>query len=132
MERRAPKFSFKKRREPEKFSVALKTFVNTVEWKWAKTYADTWPHWYIKVEDVSNSLFVKLLHHIRDNGAVGNFYNSRNIYYEEDGWVYWTLYSPFKKYDYPYEEEPIINRCPKEDTYEARLLSGRLPKPKLA
>jgi hypothetical protein len=41
----------------------------------------------------------------------------------EDGLVYWTMGAPI-------EETTIINRCPKEGTYEYRLKMGTLPENK--
>ena len=32
------------------FSKELQLFIENVEWIWAKTYADTWPHYYIVKE----------------------------------------------------------------------------------
>jgi len=42
------------------------------------------------------------------------------FYFDEDGLVYWTMGAPI-------EETIIINRCPKESTYEYRLKQGTLP-----
>jgi len=40
--------------------------------------------------------------------------------FDEDGLVYWTMGDPIEK-------TIIINRCPKESTYEYRLKNGTLP-----
>jgi len=42
------------------------------------------------------------------------------FYFDESGLVYWTMGAPI-------EETIIINRCPKESTYEYRLKQGTLP-----
>jgi hypothetical protein len=99
----------------------LKIFVDSMEWTWAKTYADTWPHYYIVRDRVDEGLFLDLVRHIRRFGKEGPFYSQTYIYYEEDGWVYWTMGSPIEK-------TTIINRCEKENTYEYRLKAGMLPK----
>ena len=106
----------------------LKLFVNEVEWTWAKTYAETWPHHYIVKDKVNNNLFLKFVSHIRDFGEWELFYNMPLKYFEEDGMVYWTMVP--KDNDpkwYPPETEDIINKCPVESTYKIRLLEGTLP-----
>jgi len=101
---------------PEDF----KRFIDGVAWIFAKTYASTWPHHYIVRKNVDEKLFVKLVKHIREYGYEGRFYRIKITYFEEDGLVYWTMGAPI-------EETIIINRCPKESTYEYRLKQGTLP-----
>lgn len=110
------------------FPKEIKDFINNVEWVFAKTYAKTWPHEYIVKEKVDETLFVQMVKHIRENGYEGKFYKTKIIYFEENGLVYWTMVPPLghPKW-YPIEEETIINRCPKENTYENRLKNGTLP-----
>jgi len=103
------------------FSPQLKVFINKSKWTFAKTYAATWPHEYIVKDRVDENLFVKMVEHIRRFGREGPFYKQKYIYFEEDGWVYWTMGAPI-------EETTIINRCTKENTYEYRLKMGTLPK----
>jgi hypothetical protein len=97
----------------------LKEFVVTSKWTFAKTMPE-WPHEYIVRSNVDENLFVLLVRHIRVNGYEGKFYKTAITYFEEDGLVYWTMGSPI-------EETTIINRCKNEDTYENRLISGKLP-----
>ena len=104
----------------KKFSGELKGFINNSKWVFAKTYAATWPHHYIVRERVDENLFLKMVKHIRCFGYEGPFYEQKYIYFDEDGLVYWTMGAPV-------EETTIINRCPKEDTYEYRLKKGTLP-----
>jgi len=104
----------------KKYPEELKRFIERVEWIFAKTYASTWPHHYIVREKVDEKLFVKLVKHIREYGYEGRFYRMKITYFEEDGLVYWTMGAPI-------EETIIINRCPKESTYEYRLKQGTLP-----
>ncbi|MBX3722416.1 MAG: hypothetical protein KF713_11310 [Turneriella sp.] len=111
-----------------KFSSEIKQFINDVDWIWAKTYALTWPHHYIVRKYVDGKLFNAMVTHIRNHGTEGRFYRKRIIYFEEEGLVYWTMVPPMGNPDwYPVDEEIIINRCPKEHTYESRLMAGTLP-----
>ena len=103
------------------FSKELKDFIKSSNWTFAKTYAATWPHHYIVRERVDENLFIKMVEHIRRFGYEGRFYKMKLIYFEEDGYVYWTMSAPI-------EETTIINRCTKENTYEYRLKMGTLPK----
>ena len=112
----------------KQFSAEIKHFIEDVEWIWAKTYADTWPHHYIVKEKVDESLFLKMVMHIREHGEWEYFYSAQLKYFEQDGMVYWTMvprnndpkwYSP--------EDEDIINKCPSESTYKSRLKNGTLP-----
>ncbi len=105
----------------KKFSNELKGFINNTQWTFAKTYAETWPHHYIVKERVDENLFLKMVKHIRCFGYEGRFYKKKITYFEEDGYVFWTMGEPI-------EETTIINRCIKESTYEYRLKTGTLPK----
>jgi hypothetical protein len=98
----------------------LRHFVDSCRWRFAETYADTWPHEYIVRKNVDEDLFVRLVGHIRGHGYEGRFYRMRITYFEEGGLVYWTMGSPI-------EETTIVNRCKKEGTYEERLRNGTLP-----
>jgi 5-methylcytosine-specific restriction enzyme subunit McrC len=103
-------------------------FVNTVDWVFATTYAETWPHHYIVKERVDNVRFLELVRHIRRHGYKGRFYNTPITYFDHDGNVYWTMVPPEGQPGwYPPEEETIINRCPADATYEAHLRAGTLP-----
>jgi len=105
----------------KEFSEELKDFIKDSKWTFAKTYAATWPHHYIVRDRVDKDLFVQMVEHIRSFGYEGQFYKMKLIYFEEDGYVYWTMGAPI-------EETTIINRCTKENTYEYRLKMGTLPK----
>jgi len=113
----------------KKFSPEIKNFINKVHWIFAKTYASTWPHYYIVRDQVDEKLFLKMVTHIRQYGYEGKFYKNKIIYFEDDGIVYWTMVPPLGHPNwYPVEEENIINRCQKKDSYENRLKNGTLPK----
>lgn len=102
------------------FPPDLRDFVSREKWTFAKTYAKTWPHEYIVRDRVDETLFVRLVEHIRQHGYEGRFYRMKLTYYDEDGLTYWTMGAPV-------DEETVINRCPKERTHEERLKKGTLP-----
>ena len=105
-----------------RFPADIKEFIDSAKWTFAKTYAHTWPHHYIVKDRVDNQeLFLQTVKHIRCYGHEGPFYNKEYIYFEEDGLVYWTMGAPI-------DETTVINRCPKENTYEYRLKTKTLPK----
>jgi hypothetical protein len=105
----------------ERFPNEIKEFIKTTNWIFAKTYADTWPHHYIVRERVDEELFLRIVQHIRCFGYEGRFYRMKITYFEEDGLVYWTMGDLIEK-------TTIINRCPKESTYEYRLKERTLPR----
>jgi hypothetical protein len=96
-----------------------RAFVDRERWTFAKTMPE-WPHEYIVRDRVDEQLFVDLVHHIRAYGYEGRFYRRPITYFEEGDWVYWTMGAPIA-------ETTIINRCRREDTYEARRKAGTLP-----
>ncbi|MBN1812564.1 MAG: hypothetical protein JXA14_12065 [Anaerolineae bacterium] len=100
----------------------LREFVDSTSWTFAKTMPE-WPHEYIVRQRVDETLFLQLVRHIRARGYEGKFYQRSITYYDDRGMVYWTMGSPI-------DETTIVNRCRKEDSYEYRLLKGRLPEPK--
>lgn len=97
----------------------LQRFVASVAWTYAKTMPN-WPYEYIVRHRVDEDLFVELVEHIRVHGYEGRFYRRKLTYFEHDGMVYWTMGAPV-------QETTIVNRCRREDTYEARLRDGTLP-----
>jgi hypothetical protein len=101
------------------FPAELLAFASEQAWTFAKTMPE-WPHEYIVRDRVDETLFVRLVEHIRACGYEGRFYQRAITYYEEADLVYWTMGAPLP-------ETTIINRCRKEDTYEERLKRGKLP-----
>ena len=101
------------------FPEELRNFICREKWTYAKTMPK-WPHEYIVREQVDEDLFIQLVEHIRANGYQGNFYKKKIIYYDEEGFAYWTMGAPI-------DETVIINRCTKENSYEYRLAKGCLP-----
>jgi len=104
-----------------KFTDEIVNFIETEKWIFAKTYADTWPHEYIVRERVDEHLFLKMVEHIRQFGYEGKFYSKTMVYFDHNGFIYWTMGAPI-------EETIIINRTQKENSYEERLKNGTLPK----
>lgn len=98
----------------------LQEFVTKEKWTFAKTYAPRWPHEYIVRDRVDEGLFVRLVEHIRANGYRGKFYRMDITYFDQDGLTYWTMGEAIEK-------TTVVNRCPKEETYEERLKAGTLP-----
>jgi len=104
----------------ERFPRELKLFIDTTVWTFAKTMPD-WPHHYIVRSKVEESLFIKLVEHIRRFGYQGWFYKKQLTYFDEDGYMYWTMGNPI-------DVTTIVNRAKKEDSYECRLKNATLPK----
>jgi hypothetical protein len=103
------------------FPDAVRRFVDATRWRFAKTYADTWPHEYV-VQDAENaSMILALARHIFEHGTEGRFYSQIRKYLHEDGKVYWSM-------DPTPEATTLINRCDEAQTYEARVAAGTLPK----
>ncbi len=92
----------------------LMNFIENSAWTFAKTYAKTWPHEYIVQEKTDNALFLELADHIDKLGYEDFFYETKQIYFEHNGYTYWHM-------------ENIINRCPNKDTYQQRKKDNRLP-----
>ena len=88
-----------------------------LSWTLAKTYANTWPHWYIVQEEVDNNLFIELADYIDDNGYKDSFYSTKMVFFDYGDYTYWHM-------------ENIVNRCLFEDTYSRRVRDGRLPSTK--
>jgi hypothetical protein len=101
------------------FSSELKSFIDKVEWTYAKTMPK-WRHHYIVRSKVDETLFVGLVEHIRRFGYKGWFYDKQLTYFDEEGFMYWTMGEPIDK-------TTIVNRARKEDSYENRLKNGTLP-----
>ena len=113
----------------KKFSDEIKDFIRNTPWTFAKTYAETWPHEYLCVHYLKDTeSFFTIVKHLRTYSTEGRFYKRSVWYFEEDGYTYWTMARKVNDdWDYPIEEEEIINRCRNEQTYESRLKNGTLP-----
>ena len=104
-----------------RFTKQLREFVDKEAWIFAKTYAKTWPHEYLVKDRVDQKMFVELVKHIREQGYLGSFYKKDITYFDEEGMVYWTMGGV------PIAEEDIINRCPKQNSYEYKRDHDQLP-----
>ena len=103
----------------ERFPVHVRAFIDRERWTFAKIKPE-WPHEYLVRSRVDETLFVATVVHIRTYGYEGHFYLRPITYFDEGDSVYWTMGAPIA-------ETTIINRCRKEDTYEARKKAGTLP-----
>ena len=102
------------------FSDSIRSFVESTPWRFAKTYATTWPHDYVVRTPENASMILALAQHIFDHGQDGRFYSQVRKYHHEEGKVYWSM-------DETPETTTLINRCNEDQTYEARLANGTLP-----
>ena len=96
------------------FPEQVRDFVDTTPWRFAKTYATTWPHEYVVRTRENAELILALARHIFEHGVDGRFYSQVRKYHHEGGKVYWSMA------DAP-EGATLINRCDEGQTYEARL-----------
>ena len=103
----------------ERFPEHVRAFIDRERWTFAKTMPE-WPHEYLVRNRVDETLFVATVVHIRTYGYEGAFYLRPITYFDEGDGVYWTMGAPIA-------ETTIINRCRKQDTYEARKKAGTLP-----
>jgi hypothetical protein len=55
----------------KRFPDEIKEFINNTQWTFAKTYADTWPHYYFVRDRVDEKLFVRTFRHIHSYGYEG-------------------------------------------------------------
>jgi hypothetical protein len=105
----------------EPFADDVRRFVEATPWRFASTYAATWPHEYVVRNAVNAPMILALARHIFEHGLDGRFYSQVRKYHHEGGKVYWSMA------DIP-EGAGLINRCEQTQTYEARLSAGTLPK----
>ena len=99
----------------------VRRFVESTAWRFAKTYADTWPHEYVVQTPENAAMVLALARHIFEHGVDGRFYSQVRKYHHEGGKVYWSM-------DDTPEETELINRCEEAQTWEARVAAGTLPK----
>lgn len=83
---------------------AIQKFISANNWVFAKTMPKH-PHFYIVKQKCSDKeFFYNFAGHIRKYGYKSNFFRVPRIYYELDGWKYWTQGAPL-------EDTIIINRA---------------------
>ena len=106
---------------PVSFPDEVRRFVESTPWRFAKTYAATWPHEYVVRTPENAAMILALARHIFAHGTDGRFYAQVRKYHHESGKVYWTM-------DSTPEGTQLVNRCDEAQTWEARLAAGTLPK----
>lgn len=93
----------------------VRRFVESTPWRFAKTYAATWPHEYVVRTPENAPMLLALARHIFEHGVDGRFYSQVRKYHHEGGKVYWSM-------DSSPETTNLVNRCDEDQTYEARLV----------
>jgi hypothetical protein len=96
------------------FDPDIRSFVESTPWRFAKTYAATWPHEYVARTAENAPMVLALARHIFEHGVDGRFYSQVRKYHHEGGKVYWSMASTA-------EDATLVNRCDEDQTYEARL-----------
>ena len=72
-------------------------FINNCEWKEAKSYSETYPHFYTTRTLINNNkLFESFLKYARDNSIIKKFYSKQYLYLELNGFEYWEMGRPIK------------------------------------
>ena len=106
-----------------------------LEWIWAKTYAESAPHWYVvhgRTEGLTMEDFLRAGEVIRTFGEPGKFYRSTNLYLmtEDRSRKFWAMWG-----DRPRPEDAdLINMAttdrvygPQDDVNLERVEALRLP-----
>jgi hypothetical protein len=91
----------------------------TLRWTWAKTYADTAPHWYVvlgRTPGLDRDDFVRAGRVVRAFGEPGKFWHTTNLYlYTADRRLrFWLMWSRPPREDY---DSNLINLATTERTY---------------
>ena len=105
---------------PTPFPDAIRRFVESTAWTFAKSYAATWPHEYVVRTSDNAPMILSLARHIFEHGTDERFYSQIRKYHHEGGKVYWSM-------DSTPEATSLVNRCDEAHTYESRLVAGTLP-----
>ena len=84
----------------------IKSFFESQNWTFAKTYAEKAPHEYIVrgKHNGTSKEFSEAVEYIREHGFHAWFWRSEHVYLLLDNRLYWTMGAPV-------EETIIINRC---------------------
>ena len=80
-----------------------KTFIRANKWKFASTMKFI-PHWYVVRDRCDEEQFVDFVRFIREHGVERRFGKRTFIYFDDDGFTYWTMGNPLP-------ETTIINRA---------------------
>ena len=104
---------------PDPFDPELQAFVDTAVWRFATSYAATWPHEYVVRTEANAAMILRLGMHILEHGTPGRFYARVQQHYYQDGHMYWYMSTP--------QRAGVINRCLESQSYTARKAAGTLP-----
>jgi SAM-dependent methyltransferase len=95
----------------------------SLEWTWAKTYAETAPHWYVvhpRTRGLSGEDYVRAARVIRTFGQPGMYHGHVNIYLAHGEWKWWTMDDPITSTD-------LINRARVTEVYGPQTAPGTAP-----
>lgn len=107
-----------------------KEFLSEQQFTFAKSYADTFPHYYLQRKKCNNEKkYEDLLQLIRKDGKVYHFFKKQYVYLEINGFVYWEVGRPIKCVQ-------VINKVSKKrlielNQYEANEEVSKILKSKL-
>jgi hypothetical protein len=73
----------------------VQSFLDRQNWVFAKSYAKTFPHSYLRKTDIEEQeTFVDVIKYIRRNGKVKKFYTKHYVYLEIGKYEYWDMGRP--------------------------------------
>lgn len=74
-----------------------KQFLLEQDFTFAKSYADTFPHYYLqRAKCTDENKYEEFLHLVREKGYVYHFFSKQYVYLEIDGFLYWEVGRPIK------------------------------------
>lgn len=90
----------------------IEKYIDSVKWRFAKTYAETAPHEYTvrSWAPWKEDQFEHFVEFIRKHGVEEKFYSSTFTYWYHGPHKYWTMGNPVN-------ETTVINRCLVSDYY---------------
>lgn len=92
----------------------FRAFIESVEWVFAKSYSETYPHSYTTRDRVGNdAYFEKFIYYARENAVLKSFYSKQYLYFELDGFEYWEMGRPLKAIQ-------VLNKAPINDDKKYR------------
>lgn len=106
----------------ESMSEYLREYIRKAEWRYAKTYADTWPHEYLVRAGMPDKAYRELCSLV-DEGRKEYFFRKEQKYLHADGFSYWVMATPNWKLD----AAGIVNRTYTELYFGMRTAAGLYP-----
>ncbi len=91
----------------------IRDFIARSPWKFAKSMPQT-PHYYtLRKHSPDEEMFVRFVLHIRKHGYKRKFGKTTYIYFDVDGWQYWTMGAPVGEVGHynPQTDTILINRA---------------------